>query len=574
MPPPLAMRFWLSQRKSGSGKNDSTLAPRGRSPGHAMSMESLEHIEHMVKGRVKTFLRHTLLVTILGTLVLGGAIWLTVYMTTKATVLKIAAGPANGIDVQFVQALGRRFAQDHDKMRLQLVTTDGPAQSAEAIAKRQADFAIVRSDIGTSADWPVIAILRQNTMALIVPASGARAAKKGKRKAEKIEKVGELAGKRVGIVTGNEASLGLLKVVLNHYGIPDDKIVMKKDEPPADTAAAAAEKPAAANAAADKAAAAAAKEAAAKAAAERAAAAKALAQSVQVSMIDPKDLAKAIQDDQVDVIFVAGPATGHAISDAVAAASHGDDAPTFVEIDQGDGIAHRARAFDAVTIDAGTFGGNPPTPDDDLKSLSFPEYLVARKTSNSDKIAAFSKLLYEARQSLAAELPGEIKIEAPSTDKDADVLVHPGAKAYIDDGQQSFFDRYGDDIFYGMLIFPVFGSMIAGAASYFRSNTRTRRLRLLQALLDLTKKAHQAKSIEAVDQLQIDTDKLVVATIHQTEREEFDESARMSFSLAIEQARFAIAARRTVLLEGGGSAPVSAPASAAATAAANEAEAA
>ena len=61
MPPPLAMRFWLSQRKRGSGKNDATPAPRGRSSGHAMSMESLEHIEHMVKGRVKTFLRHTLL---------------------------------------------------------------------------------------------------------------------------------------------------------------------------------------------------------------------------------------------------------------------------------------------------------------------------------------------------------------------------------------------------------------------------------------------------------------------------------------------------------------------------------
>ena len=53
-----------------------------------------------------------------------------------------------------------------------------------------------------------------------------------------------------------------------------------------------------------------------------------------------------------------------------------------------------------------------------------------------------------------------------------------------------------------------------------------------------------AQSIEALDQLQIEADKLVVAIIHQTEHEEFDESARMSFSLALEQARFAIAARR------------------------------
>ena len=111
-----------------------------------MSMESLEHLEHMVRGRVKTFLRHTWLVTILGTLLLVGAVWVTVYLTTKATVMRIAAGPADSVDAKFVQALGKRFVQDHHKMRIQLVTTDGPAQSADAIAKHQADLGIVRSE--------------------------------------------------------------------------------------------------------------------------------------------------------------------------------------------------------------------------------------------------------------------------------------------------------------------------------------------------------------------------------------------------------------------------------------------
>ena len=155
-------------------------------------------------------------------------------------------------------------------------------------------------------------------------------------------------------------------------------------------------------------------------------------------------------------------------------------------------------------------------------------------------------------------LPGEIKIEAPSTDKDADVLVHPGAKAYLDDGQQSFFDRYGDDIFYGMLIFPVFGSMIAGAASYFRNDTRTRRLRLLQALLDLTKKAHLAPIDRGARRSSRSrpTSWWSRSSIRPNARNSTN-SARMSFTLAIEQARFAIAARRTVLLEHGGTAPAS-----------------
>ena len=37
----------------------------------------------------------------------------------------------------------------------------------------------------------------------------------------------ELAGKRIGIVTGNEATTDLLDVVLNHYGVPLDKVQVR-----------------------------------------------------------------------------------------------------------------------------------------------------------------------------------------------------------------------------------------------------------------------------------------------------------------------------------------------------------
>ncbi len=174
---------------------------------------------------------------------------------------------------------------------------------------------------------------------------------------------------------------------------------------------------------------------------------------------------------------------------------------------------------------------------------------MARRTYSEAVIDTLSKVVYSSRQSLAAALPGEIKIEAPSTDKDADVVVHPGALAYLSDSQQSFFDKYGDDIFYGMLIFPVFGSAIAGAAGYLMSNTRTTRLRLLQRVLDLVRKAHDAQTLEAIEQLQVEADDLVIAIIHQSEHEEFDETVRMSFSFALDQLRFAIAARRTAILD-------------------------
>ena len=510
---------------------------------------NIESLEHVVRNRVRTFLRHTWLVTMLGTVIIGGVVWWAISFMTAPTEMRIAAGPAGSANVKLVEMLTQKFSTERDKIRLRFVPTGGPKESAEAITDNSADIAILPSTIGNSPDWPVVAILRQNVIAFIVPAQaasitakketsapakketsapekkekstkgdkGTKVAKDAKSdkttktaKSEdadasddssggdaaagsnKLEKVSQLAGHRVGIVTGNVATTDLLDVVFKHYGIPLDK--------------------------------------------------------VQVSQIDPKNIADAVKAKQVDVLFVAGAATGQAINDAVTAASQDGQAPSLIAIDQAEGIAKRNPAFASVDIDAGTFGGNPPSPADDLKSLSFAEYLVARKSFSHEAVAALAKLIFTSRLALAAAMPGEIKIAAPSTDKDAGVVVHPGALAYLTDDQKSFFDKYGDDIFYGLLIFPLFGSAIAGVASYFRNSGRTRRLRLLQRLLDLVRKAHAAPSLEALDQLQVDVDNLVVAIIHQSEHEDYDQTVQMSFSLALDQVRFTIDNRRAVLL--------------------------
>jgi TRAP-type uncharacterized transport system substrate-binding protein len=536
--PPVAQRFWLFRRTQGAG------GPAGAAPGpgstKAMNFGSLEH---MVRGRVRMFLRNTVLVTIVGTIVLGAAVWAGVYYTAERDRLRIAAGP---LDTRFVGVLSDQIANEHRDLHLELVATNSTQGAAQAMTKGQADLAILPSDLDDTLNWPVVAILRQNVIALVVPAAApaakpkpeetaaatkpAKSGKEGKSKGgktakaakgksgkaaktaksddsddsddsdsssdSKFGKVSDLTGKRVGIVTSNEATRGLLELVLSHYGVPLSKVT--------------------------------------------------------ISEIDPKDVGNAVKANKIDALLVAGPATGAAISEVVAAATQNGVAPNFIEIDQADGIAKRDPAFASDTIDAGTFGGSPPSPSDDLKTLSFAEYLVARRSVSSSTIATLSKVIYTSRQAIAAAMPREAKIEAPATDKDADIVTHPGALAYLTDSTQTFWDRYGDDIFYGMLIFPVFGSAIAAVASYLRSDTRTRRLRLLQKVLDMVRKAHTAQNLEALEQLQLDADNLVIAIVHQSEHEEFDETVRMSFSFALDQLRFAIAARRTAILDRAG----------------------
>ena len=183
--------------------------------------------------------------------------------------MRIAAGPLDG---KFVQALSDQIAKQHRDLQLQLVPTAGAKDTAEAMSKDRADLAILPSNLDDSLNWPVVAILRQNVMALIVPAPVAalskmararpaqkpprvprmpsrqkppRAARKPRarkrdkgddsddssKKTAKARKVSQLAGHRVGVVTGSEATTGLLELVLSHYGVALAKVTVSEIDP-------------------------------------------------------------------------------------------------------------------------------------------------------------------------------------------------------------------------------------------------------------------------------------------------------------------------------------------------------
>src|SRR6516165_8637246 len=163
MPTPMAMRFWLFRRAS-TANEDAFVASAGRA---TMSYKSLEH---MVRSRVRMFLRHTGLLTILGTRLLGATVCAAIHFTMARDHLRIAAGP---LDARFVHALSNLLATDHRNLHLQIVPTTSPQATAGAMSKGEADLAILPSQLDNARDWPVVTILRQNVMALIVPATGA-----------------------------------------------------------------------------------------------------------------------------------------------------------------------------------------------------------------------------------------------------------------------------------------------------------------------------------------------------------------------------------------------------------------
>ena len=140
------------------------------------------------------FLRNTWLVTILGTAILASDVWLAFYFTSENAVMKVAAGPAGGVDARLVEFLAKKFAHDGETIKLELVATSGPAQSAQAIADRSADLAILPANVGASAEWPVVAIVAAERDGLHCPGAGdsdARASDAGRSKAQREDRGGQ-----------------------------------------------------------------------------------------------------------------------------------------------------------------------------------------------------------------------------------------------------------------------------------------------------------------------------------------------------------------------------------------------
>ena len=55
---------------------------------------------------------------------------------------------------------------------------------------------------------------------------------------------------------------------------------------------------------------------------------------------------------------------------------------------------------------------------------------------------------------------------APSTDKDAFIPIHPGAAAYYGDTQESFFDKYSNQLYYGPM---AIGAIMSGLVAAWKS---------------------------------------------------------------------------------------------------------
>lgn len=437
-------------------------------------------------------LRHTTLIAI-GVVLLGaGIVAAVLYIQSRPTHLKIAVGPRAGDDIRLVQALQQHLAREKAKIRLQIQRKETGAEGGEALDRGEVDLAVVRRDAGMPKMGQVIAIHRRNVAVLVVPPQAAApAAVKGKRPpaVKPIEKVEDLAGKTVAVIGRTPANNTLLNAILAQYGVPADRV-----------------------------------------------------ERIQFST---EDLTTQLKTARYDALLAVGPISSKVTTEAIAAAaSRGKGPVKFLEIGSSEAIEQQNPAYESTEIQAGAFGVSRPA--ENVETVGVSHYIVAHRNLDEKVAGDFTRLLFAAKQTLADDNHAFNKIESPDTDKAATLAVHPGALAYFEGEQKTFFDRYSEPLYWGLMLLSFLGSGAAWLTSYARSEGDGDTTDL-EALIAIVPRARTAMSADELDMMRSEVDAIMERAIRHIESGSLEGARASATQLAAEHARGAIAEKRATL---------------------------
>jgi len=404
--------------------------------------------------------------------------------------LRIAVGPPGSDDQKLIQGLAQSFAYEGGPVRLTVMSTAGPVDSIALLESGEADLAVGRTDEEMPKGTGAVAILRKNVVVLWAPSGAPRKGSKKDPKS-KIKEIHDLEGHRVGVVGRTQVNVTLLRVILTESGVNPDKVA--------------------------------------------------------VSQFSISQIAEMVRDPSIDAFMTVGPLDSRITTEAITSTARVRGEPAFLSIDVSEAIAHKHPLYEAEEIPGSSFTSSPARPDDTVDTVGVNHLIVAPKSLSDSVVGAFTRALFAVRPSLAKEIPGAAKIEKPNTDKDAAILAHPGAAAYIDGTERTFLDRYSDYIWGSILFLSVLGSGTAWLRHYLRRDERRLNTLHRDKLLDAIAQVRKIDSIEELEALEREADDFLRETLECYDDGAIEEGDLSAYSLVLEQFHHAVVDRREVI---------------------------
>lgn len=421
-----------------------------------------------------------------------------VFYLSRPTVLTVAVAPQDGPETGLVEAYAQALNRAREDVRLKLVRHGDVRDSGAALQAGRADLAIVRPDVFMPENGLTLAVLHDEALLIAAP------------EAAGIDDFPDLARKRIGFVVRHDADLPFLANMLAFYDLA---------QAGGDTAEA-----------------------------------ELGPGHVALVPLKPAEVTAAVAEKRVDAVAViASPSSKPALA-TVRAVEFGapERKVALVSVPDTDAILQRYPELQAVTIPAGTFGGRPKRPAEEVKTVGASYRLMARSTVNRVAVASVTQHLFEWRSKLAAVAPVAKLMKAPDFDTtvaatSARLPNHPGAVDYFEREQQTFLERYEDYIY----LFAFFGGTIGSGIAWLGQRlARKRRERVdvvLDRLLDILREARGAGRAEVLDTLARETDELVADVVQYARERTIDARTLSALILAVDAVQAALADARRQL---------------------------
>ncbi len=437
-------------------------------------------------------------VAALGAAAAAGALWY-----ERPTRLTVAVSQADEPDRALIDAATRLLKRSRNPVRLQVQVVDDARAASEAVDAHRADLAVIRTDVAIPGDAQTVVILHRDAAVLVAPAwSGIKA-------------VADLPGHTLGVLRMGVGNVSLLATVLAEADLKPDSVATVQIKPEEVEDALRSRRIAAVMAV-------------------DVVSSSALRAVVRtVSTIDPPPIAPAAAPAPTPA--KPGPKPGargprkppspcrsrrpaspkrrtrrrDKSDDDEDDAEPAKATAVFIPVPEAEAIASRSPAYEKAEVLRGIFGGTPPRPGKDYDTLSITHRLVANEDVSQDLVAGLTRFFLTEKGPIAATAPIAMRIEAPSTDKGASLPVHAGSAAYIDDDEQTFFDKYSDMIYIGAMLLGVLASGVTAVMGRFNAGRASALEDDVHRLVEMMASARAALSTEELDALQAEADGLM-----------------------------------------------------------------
>jgi TRAP-type uncharacterized transport system substrate-binding protein len=409
----------------------------------------------------------------------AGLIW---YAGFAPHYLRIAVAPQDGVLSRFFTALSTTLEREHASIRLKVQRLSTPEAVEDAIRKRRADLAVVRSDMQLPASTLAVAAFQEFIVLTLANPEA------------KITGFGDLAAKRVAIIGGEKADTTLFHTLARLHGMQADEVKT-------------------------------------------------------IVVPDADQITSLVKNNRIDAVFVVAPRGTPLISASYEAFAEAlTTPPVFVPL--GDIKARPAfnLAFTKAEITTGEIqSATPRVPGKNIRTISFPALIVSRNSIASSAIQEFTKNLFAYRLSLVSCFPVAARVTAIPTKRDSPFPVHPGAAIYYDASEVSFLEKYSE-----LLWLLFFGA--SGVASIFvwfwRLAIPKTRMAISEErgrLVELIARARNAGSHAELEDIQRESDTILVTISEQLYNGTIDPERQPSFDLLLTRLDEAIAGRNEQL---------------------------